>query len=803
MTKTQRRNVRRRIQQAAQRASKSVESSQASAAQDKDLLAKKQALLQSLGVSADASKHAHEPAASKKTATSLENHSQNLSESKDDPDAWRKKISYRAVECVNEGVALTEPPFPFVQRWDALQHGGKRKSRVDSQFYNDTDQNPKKRKLAQPSRKHADNCGVSDDVVLNYDDEPVGLDQGKTDENDLPALPADMSLLPQLSPDDGQPGLIIAWKQLLLTKATNWQPQLSNFMTAVITEADDAGGFRVQLAKRDRDVDKNEKEYDDEGGRVYAKFEVPDDDEEEEADLGYRDISFSEMIDPRVVRRSSDPTTDTKTSQPPERDVEVADSQRGRNGHTSNNTTSNSDQSRTMDIEQDGIGNSMDIDSTNGPLTGEQSFVPETNHDVVADGVDFGAQPDDTLAQDVSISEDRRDEISQLINEGGFRQGVRPSLDQLTFLQFGSPSRQLEEEASSMLPSRQLQSSHRPSSEAASEEAPSEYGSKDPSQQEAHLADAVPVLDDFHSALQTASQLGVNSDNDHVDGVASSHTYSKSGIEYPKLNNSFASQTSARSGRQIDPDFVSHSDDLGHGEDSAMMNGFDDEDVPLNDGAHQTQTSTHEVYNDELPQAKDVMSPLQPFKPTKIGPGGDDRPSSAGSASTGSSSIFVDFELLGSQPVTARFKEHIKGEPLSQATQWMAGLPDINEAHSPAGSKSPVTGRNQSIDGTPTSQRSRHLTRSAQQSPQDTNDEESVSQRTRRSSRLMGSVSSSPVATKAGNARKARQHSNDGSPTPNRKTKSLVASFEAPVSPPALSKPRREPSRTPSRSQRG
>lgn len=853
MTKTQRRNARRRVQMAAQRAAKGVESPQAPVAQDTDLIAKKQALLKSLGVSLAVSNDGDEPAADRKTAMSLEKPPKILSKGKEDPDAWRKKISYRAVECVNEGAELTEPPFPFVQRWDSSQRRGKRKSRDDSQFYDGSIQSPKKRKHGQLSRQHADDCGNrritstwnGDDVTLNYDDEPVGLDRGKADiekactghtvtadEDDLPSLPADMSLLPQLSPDDIQPGLVIAWKQLLLTKANNWQPQLSNFMTAVITEVDGGGDFQIQLAKRDRDIDKNEKEYDDEGGRVYAKFEVPDDDEgdADEADLGFRDIHFTEMIDPRIILRPSDSNTETKTYQPREQDVEVADSQQDHKLGTSNNSTSNTDQSKTMDMDQDGQGDkiiAMNVDNTDGSVPGEHSFVSETNHDVFADEIDAGSQPD-IPAEDVSISEERRNEISQLINDGGFRQGVRTSLDQLTLLQFGSPSRQLEEEASSILPSRQLQSSHRSSSEPGSEEAPSEYGSKDPSQQDPHLAAAVPVLDDFHSAHQSPSQLGAKSNNDQVNGDASSHTYSKSDIEYPKLNISFTSQTSARSGRQIDPDFITHSDELGHGlpDDSAIMNGFDDDDVPFNDsnpdergqidGAHHHRTPTQEFYNDDLPQAQDATAPLAPFGSRKTGPQRNGRPSSADSASTGSSSIFVDFELLGSQPATTKFKEYgkgetagsqteVKGEPPSQATQGMAGIPKINESRSPAKTrtKSPETGRNQSFDGTPVSQRSRHLTRPVQQSTQDTNDEESVSQRTRRSSRLMSSTSSSPVATKAENARRTKQHSTDGSPTPNGKSKSFVTSFEASVSPPALPKPRREPARAASRSQRG
>jgi hypothetical protein len=42
-------------------------------------------------------------------------------EDEEDPDAWREKIIYKAVECCHEDMVLSEPPFPFVQRWDPQQ----------------------------------------------------------------------------------------------------------------------------------------------------------------------------------------------------------------------------------------------------------------------------------------------------------------------------------------------------------------------------------------------------------------------------------------------------------------------------------------------------------------------------------------------------------------------------------------------------------------------------------------------------------------------------------------------------------
>jgi hypothetical protein len=35
-----------------------------------------------------------------------------------DPEAWRRRIDLRAVECCEAGVQLATPPFPFYQRWD-------------------------------------------------------------------------------------------------------------------------------------------------------------------------------------------------------------------------------------------------------------------------------------------------------------------------------------------------------------------------------------------------------------------------------------------------------------------------------------------------------------------------------------------------------------------------------------------------------------------------------------------------------------------------------------------------------------
>ncbi|KAI1336695.1 hypothetical protein F5Y15DRAFT_393765 [Xylariaceae sp. FL0016] len=260
-------------------------------------------------------------------------------EEDEDPDAWRGKINYRAVECVHEDIELSEPPFPFVQRWDPQQHtsrfrknnkrGGqsKRAQRNQAHFYDDSS------RLSGNKRKHEESVdwdedaydetfnGVgdtTDDLILNYDDEEPGQDEGQeksaaneasevTDIDDLPSLPNDLSALPPLRPGEVKPGMVITWKKWSCSASTNWQPQISDVAAVVVRIDDDATGVEVCLAMRDRHLDGNEKRYDHSTGqRIYEKFEAPDIDEDEDEDgedEGYRTLSFEEMQDPRILQQ--------------------------------------------------------------------------------------------------------------------------------------------------------------------------------------------------------------------------------------------------------------------------------------------------------------------------------------------------------------------------------------------------------------------------------------------------------------------------------------------------------------------
>lgn len=257
----------------------------------------------------------------------------------DDLESWKDKITYRAVECCYEGVQLSEPPFPFVQRWDPQQQsswsqkknkrGGqsKRAQRNQGHFYQDN-RPSKKRKHEESDMwdeegyddtfNGMDNYTNDADVELNYDDteasqpreanRPINDASQFTDMDDLPSLPSDLSALPALRPGEVQVGMVITWQQWSCSSATNWQPQLSNVTGVVVRIDDDATGLEVCLAKRDRYLDRNQKKYDESTGqRIYDKFEAPDldddDDEDEGEDEGFRTIGFAEMQQPRILQQ--------------------------------------------------------------------------------------------------------------------------------------------------------------------------------------------------------------------------------------------------------------------------------------------------------------------------------------------------------------------------------------------------------------------------------------------------------------------------------------------------------------------
>ncbi|KAF5019544.1 hypothetical protein F66182_8437 [Fusarium sp. NRRL 66182] len=301
----------------------------------------------------------------------------------EDPDAWRGNISYRAVECCHDDVVLSEPPFPFVQRWDPQQQYGaiKKRKRPSQNFYDDSyydedsrwngeegwDDNSQKKKSKKrkskgghheqtPQDSYYETGGHDNtDVVLNYDDIPTKTrleDSQFMDMDDLPSLPSDMSTLPSLEPSGTKAGMVITWKQLLLSKATNWQPEMVS-MTGLVLSISEDNYLHVLLAKRDRD--ENQKEYDEHTGqRVYSKFEAPDlDEDNEEEDDGRREISWAEISDPRLVQQA--PSSTLPETQAESTDLSAGKTKPVQNGSSTadNKVSDKTDPDETMAEELD------------------------------------------------------------------------------------------------------------------------------------------------------------------------------------------------------------------------------------------------------------------------------------------------------------------------------------------------------------------------------------------------------------------------------------------------------------------
>ncbi|KAL8789456.1 MAG: hypothetical protein Q9195_006822 [Heterodermia aff. obscurata] len=254
-------------------------------------------------------------------------------------DNWRDKIDLRAVECCQEGIKLSTPPFPFFQRWDPQQQrgytGGKGKK---------AGRNAKNRKrnlsehyvqnLEEPGTKHQEKRlkSASPLAANDNEDEPQWVDgtqpfhkqqhqnvpNGQNHEklyndvadtavqheDDLPSLPDNLPACANLARQSAVPGTVIAFKRLDMSQETDWQPRVSEYKTAIIDAVLNDGTLRMTLAHRDRP--NPEIFYDPETGeRLYDKFEMPGYDSQEEGnegDSGQLEILFAELIEPKIVR---------------------------------------------------------------------------------------------------------------------------------------------------------------------------------------------------------------------------------------------------------------------------------------------------------------------------------------------------------------------------------------------------------------------------------------------------------------------------------------------------------------------
>lgn len=334
-------------------------------------------------------------------------------------NSWKDKIELMAVECCEEGIELSTPSFPFVQRWDPQQRKkpkngcnsrrDKKRKRNDDHYYTEKPglsagedtyisgpsasfgpeapaTGPVLGKQDQSASRTENNEyeDVSNEKSQSEADGPVPVSADGGGVPDLPSLPDEMSTCLSLTEAITMPGTIIAFKQLDMSKETNWQPKISDYRTAVVNCLKDDGTLRMILARRDQP--KKEELYDQHTGeRVYSKFEMPGFDEDAEEPGGV-EISFSELIEPKLVQAANFQSAKQQFSthdgdhSPPDMDVETA---------MKNNLQSSPTRSQRTDLEL------PDVISTEGRKVG------------AIEGV--------------------RQEIFDLIKEAGWRSSVRSS----------------------------------------------------------------------------------------------------------------------------------------------------------------------------------------------------------------------------------------------------------------------------------------------------------------------------------------------------------------------------------------
>ncbi|KAL9613149.1 MAG: hypothetical protein Q9167_002314 [Letrouitia subvulpina] len=270
--------------------------------------------------------------------------SNNVDQSAKHCKTWENKIDLSAVECCHEGLVLSKPPFPFVQRWDPQQqstnpndeqrinkkrkrqkaHYGESFKPVDptiseqrtspSNGVNAGFQGPRLHyRFDQPQAAMEDtseeNQKAADDQLMRETNETTCGTSSTVDEllSKLGCTPAmrkdELKKYPSLNLNACVANAIIAFKQLDMSRETNWQPKISQYRFALITDVLANNTIVMKLASSDRP--QGEKDYDETTGeRLYSKFEMPGYEEsEQEPDL--LELNYADLIEPLLVRSSN------------------------------------------------------------------------------------------------------------------------------------------------------------------------------------------------------------------------------------------------------------------------------------------------------------------------------------------------------------------------------------------------------------------------------------------------------------------------------------------------------------------
>lgn len=251
----------------------------------------------------------------------------------DSIENWEDRLILQATECLYDNIKLSTPPFPFVQRWDTDAQATIRERKGNQQI------SSKKRKRKSRNRQEDyydqewcnGEASFSNENQLDYGDngadehristeclneaaydqvhhDMTGVEATSSENgastDDLPSLPDDMTTLKDARDVDMKPGTIIAFKQLDMSKATNWQPLVSEYRTAVVEGVAD-GNLTLRLARRHREQPPEDNDDGDDGATRYTKFEMPGYDEWNGEDDGIREMQFGEFIEPKLVSAGS------------------------------------------------------------------------------------------------------------------------------------------------------------------------------------------------------------------------------------------------------------------------------------------------------------------------------------------------------------------------------------------------------------------------------------------------------------------------------------------------------------------
>lgn len=335
---------------------------------------------------------------------------------------WEERIKLSAVECCYDGVKLSTPPFPFVQRWDPQQKKGYRASRKskkrkrNNEYYEasfvplaEGDASEQQQRswpnvsaddgedykapsgVSPPDGAHTlsdEDLQAANDQLSRETEQPFADTLEDEDAfGDLPQFPEDVSAYPDLERQACSAGAIIAFKHLDMSAETNWQPIKSNYRTALVQGLSDDGTLWMKLAARDRPG--GNKQYDPETGeRIYSKFEMPGFNEDDtEGNDGLLELALAELIEPKLIRAA-------------EKELDPVLSSKGTRTATSNGTE-------------------VPVDNYPEASEGDQALSPHS--------ADFH-KPHQALQQSVSdaeATEQVRREVHDLITDAGWRSSIQ------------------------------------------------------------------------------------------------------------------------------------------------------------------------------------------------------------------------------------------------------------------------------------------------------------------------------------------------------------------------------------------